>query len=168
MTACLEFLDGTQTFSLSAENTKPTEVDPSSHRRGQRGGGQTGVLLREIGNRCFILQVPSQRSSPVRRKWYRLKGGAFDTPTPLPVPHSVVQKMETHPIQRDNLCERQVLAAWCRDSCPHWIQAGTVFMPKFLVCAHPTLTSHIQMPATRRAQNLTKPSTQVDVLWSSG
>lgn len=97
MTACLEFLDATQTFSLSAENTKPTEVDPSSHRRGQRGGGQTGVLLREIGNRCFILQFPSQRSYPVRHKWYRLKGGAFDTPTPLPVPHSVVKKMETYP-----------------------------------------------------------------------
>jgi hypothetical protein len=84
---------------LSAENTKATEADPISHRRGQRGEDQTGVLLREVGNGCFILQFPLQGSYPARHrcKWYRLKGGASDTPTFPPVPHSVVEKMETHP-----------------------------------------------------------------------
>lgn len=180
MTACLSFLDGTQTFSLSAENTKTREVNPSSYRRGQRGGGWTGVLLREVGNRCYILQSPLSVPilSEVNGTGYR---EALSTHPPFhPLLTLWCRKWKHTPLQRDNLCERQVLAARCRAPCPHWIQAGAVFRPKFLVCPltylyTPNFGSHIQMPATQQAQNLTKqrkttapnPSVQVDILWSS-
>lgn len=148
--------------------TKATDINPSSHRRGQSGGRPDRCLAR-VGNGCFILQFPSQGSYCVRHrgKGHRLKEGACHMPTLPSLFLTLVQKMETQPYsKRQPVSETSTCR--CRDLCPHWIQAGAVFRPKFLICpltylCTPNFGSYIQMPATWTAQRKTAPNLPIQV-----
>lgn len=83
----LEFLDGTQTF-----------LPYRKHKKQRPGVSQAGVLLREIGNGCFILLYSSPLNS------LSMPDTGVNPYLPTPAPHCVVQKLET-PLFRETRCE---------------------------------------------------------------